>query len=118
MFLQGAGQILNTAFADKYFPFAVLDKLLEVKRNGLRGTEILHILGDFDPHFITEAEKMIDAVFTGHHYGLKLVRAYAVFTEFLFRYGFHVIERSPVNLDSVFLFDVVVGGSFWLGLGD
>lgn len=108
MFLKGTGEILDGALADKHLTLPVLDKFLKVVGYRLGGAEVLHVLRDFDAHFFTEAEKMVNAVFAGHHDGLEFIRSDAVLTEFLFRDGFNMIKGAPVNLDPVFFFDVVV----------
>ena len=118
MFLKRARQVLDGPLTDEYFTLAVLDKFLKVVGDGFGGTEVLHVLGNFNPHLLAEAEKVVDAVFAGHHHRLELVRADAGFPEFLLGDGLHVIERPPVDLDSIFLFYIIVGRSFWFGLGD
>ena len=77
--------------------------------NCLRGTEVLHVLGHLDAHFLAKAEEVINAVFAGHHDRLELIRANAMLTEFYFRDRLNMIERPPVYLDSIFLLNVVVG---------
>ena len=108
MFLQGAREILDGPLPNKNLTLTVLDKLLKVVGHGLGGTEILHVLGDLDAHLLAEAEEMINAVFAGHHHGLELIRADAVFAKFLFRDRLDMIERPPVYLDSIFLLNIIV----------
>lgn len=108
MLLEGAGEILDRTLADKHLALAVLDKLLEIVGDRLRGTEVLHVLGHLDAHFLAEAEEVINTVLAGHHHSLEFIRAEAVFTEFLFRDRFHMIERPPVYLDGILLLNIIV----------
>lgn len=108
MFLKRIREILYGSFTDKNLSFTVLDKFLEIKGYGFGGTEVFHVLGDFDPHFFAEAEKMIDTVLAGHDDSLKLIGADAILAKVLFRNGLDVIEGSPVYLDAIFLLNVVV----------
>jgi hypothetical protein len=108
MFLKWSGKILDRSFADKHLAFTVLDEFLEIVSYSLRGTEVLHILGDLDPHLLAHPEEMIDTVFAGHHHRLELIRANPVFPEFLFGDSFDMVKGSPVYVNRVFLFNVVV----------
>ncbi len=76
--------------------------------DGLRGTEVFHVLGHLDAHFLTKAEEVINAVFAGHHHCLEFIRADAMLTEFLFSDRLNMIERPPVYLDAIFLLNIIV----------
>ena len=86
-----------------------MNEFLEVMGHSFRSAEILHVLGHFGAHFFSEAEEVVDAILARHHHGLEFFRAEAVFTEFFFGDRFYVVKRPPIDLNTVFLLDVVVG---------
>ena len=108
MLLKWAGKILDGSFTNKNLPFTRLDKLLKVMGDGLRGTEVFHVLGYLNAHFLAKAEEVINTVFARHDHCLEFIRANAVLAEFFFRDGLNMIERPPVYLDAIFLLNIVV----------
>ena len=108
MFLKRSGEILYASLSYKDFALAVLYEFLEVMSNCFRGTEIFHVLRNLTAHFFAHPEEMVNAVFAGHHNSLELIRADAVLSKLLFSDGLDMVKWPPVNLDAVFLLNVVV----------
>lgn len=70
------------ALAEKYFSLAVLHKFLQVKGNGLRGTEILGLIRNLDAQFLTQTEKMVCRMFGSENNGGKIGDVDPVLTKF------------------------------------
>ena len=95
--------------AEEHLALAVLDVLLDVKRHGLGGTEILHRLGDVDAHLLTELEKVVDGVARGEDdSGMLGENGHLLSTEFLWGETLYLNELLEVDLHIIFLCNLVV----------
>ena len=61
---------------------------------------------------------MVDRILSGKNNCGKLFGTNSLPAEFSYIHSFNVDKRPPVNLEIIFLFQLIVRGPFWFGLSD
>ena len=79
--------------AEKDLALAILYVFLDIKKDGFRKPEVLHVFRDSDTHFVTELEEMVDGVARIEYYCGMIENLYFLLTELAGRKSFDFDER-------------------------
>ena len=96
-------EVVDTACgAEEDLTLAILHIFLDVKRDRLSDTEVLHVLWDIESKLLRQLEEEVDGMTRCEHHGGMGKDAYLLLAEFLAGEPFYFNERSEDQLHSVF----------------